>query len=366
LAVNIMKSDLPPPNSERLPALDGVRGLAVMIVLAGHAANRGLLPKVVGLVTASQGVMLFFVLSGFLMTYLYANRPFSGPEVRRYASHRVGRVLPLYFAVVVVCWLFSSGANPLQLYRIDTATFIRDMLFVSDSPVLWTVSVEIQFYLLFLALWWSVRCDQAWAGVVGLMVAGLAAAAMCHAYSLSAEHLPFWLHFFVVGAAIALVWPTLRKRIVTLRQSTAVTASLWLALALAVLLMPPTRNWLQILPPIAPFRDPLTIASTLILFCGALVSAGPFRILAWRPVQWIGDISFAVYLFHLPVIMLLRPLCLSAQGRCDTGSGIAVFALACAVLFVLAAASLYLFERPMRRLIAQWGAPPAVGATRTV
>src|ERR1700726_3367243 len=83
------------------PELDGLRGLAAYLVVLSHVSNKSnLWDTLFGAGGGQIGVMLFFVLSGYLMGVLYLDRPFTFAEVRAYVVRRIGRVLPLFYLVV--------------------------------------------------------------------------------------------------------------------------------------------------------------------------------------------------------------------------------------------------------------------------
>src|SRR6478609_11174341 len=108
--------------SERLPELDGIRALACLLVFFAHAGDfaRHL---GVGQVGGSYGVMLFFVLSGFLMGTLYLDRPWSRDTVIQYAVARFVRIAPIYIVVVLVSYgLYSVW--PGFAYPIDNSNLI--------------------------------------------------------------------------------------------------------------------------------------------------------------------------------------------------------------------------------------------------
>jgi len=86
----------------RIPSLDGLRGLAAYIVVVSHVSNAtGLWDKNFGNGAGQIGVMIFFVLSGFLMGHLYIGREWSLDAVKRFCVSRVARVFPLYLALVI-------------------------------------------------------------------------------------------------------------------------------------------------------------------------------------------------------------------------------------------------------------------------
>ena len=99
--------------SNHIPALDGLRGLAAVVVLVSHVSNQvGLWGGLLGNGGGQIGVMIFFVLSGYLMSFLYLDRPFNLAEVWGYAVHRGARVLPLFYGVVILALLFREIGTP--------------------------------------------------------------------------------------------------------------------------------------------------------------------------------------------------------------------------------------------------------------
>jgi len=98
---------------QRRPELDGLRGVAALIVLLSHVSNKtGLWGGIFGRGGGQIGVMLFFVLSGYLMGMLYLDRPFRRIEVQRYVVHRGARIVPLYYLIVLLSFI-SVGTSGL-------------------------------------------------------------------------------------------------------------------------------------------------------------------------------------------------------------------------------------------------------------
>jgi hypothetical protein len=128
----------------RLPMLDGWRGISILAVIAAHMLPLG--PKWFGLngTSGALGMCLFFTLSGFLITRTLIH----DPSVRNFAIRRVCRIVPL-------AWLFSLIALPIA--RAAPADYPATLLFYANLPPfwltpltahLWTLCVEMQFYLL--------------------------------------------------------------------------------------------------------------------------------------------------------------------------------------------------------------------------
>lgn len=141
--------------------LNTLRGIAAFIVLVTHFSDTtNWLGGVLGGRAGQYGVMLFFMLSGFLMSYLYMKREFNKYNIKKYALARVGRVLPLYFLLVILSYLFQV-TNIEGLYDVySLKMLVSHFLFIEGQDILWTIAPEIQFYLIFLVLWYIVTWRQ--------------------------------------------------------------------------------------------------------------------------------------------------------------------------------------------------------------
>src|SRR5580704_17034654 len=103
-----MPAETPTPEARaHRPELDGLRGLAAYVVVVSHISNESnLWNGLLGRGGGQLGVMLFFVLSGYLMGALYLDRPFRAGEVWAYAVRRIARVVPLFYVVVTLALVF--------------------------------------------------------------------------------------------------------------------------------------------------------------------------------------------------------------------------------------------------------------------
>jgi len=137
-------------------SLDGLRGLAALIVVVVHFAIQTKIgTHVFGYGAGQIGVMIFFVLSGFLMGYLYLDTSPNRPNVLEFFNRRFARVLPLYFLLVLASVAMMHYADHWHywIYEIRDETLWKPLLLVSAPNVLWTVPVECHFYLLFPLIW---------------------------------------------------------------------------------------------------------------------------------------------------------------------------------------------------------------------
>lgn len=125
---------------KRLVSLDGVRGLAFLLVLLAHFSNHYGGPfKGVGKV----GVWLFFVLSAFLLTSYFLHTPskvLSNWEWKNYALRRFCRIVPMYLGAIWIYYLFQ--------YVVTNDNLYSHLFFLDAKGHLWTILVEMKYYLI--------------------------------------------------------------------------------------------------------------------------------------------------------------------------------------------------------------------------
>lgn len=326
----------PAPRPNRIPALDGLRGVAALTVYVSHTANLGWIPGFLGAGNGKMGVGMFFMLSGFLMAWLYAHRPIA--DVRNYAVSRMARIAPLYLAMVLL-----SIAFPQALFPITTPQMIAEHLgFVIGVGVLWTIPVEVQFYCLFVLIWISPR-----RAFPLLVLAQVIAAIAVHQMVPRADlTLPYWLHFFLIGTAFGFIWKRYGEALKEMARPYAKWG--WAVLVIALLATPGLRAAIGI-HRIPQYVDPLMIGALVLLFAGTLLEMGPLKGFNTAWASWLGKVSYGLYLIHFPVISALAGLPLP---------GIVLFVLGLAITLVLAALSFSLFEEPVRRHVTSWLSQP--------
>ena len=171
--------------ANRVAALTGIRAVAALLVVATHAAyTTGKYPRgYVGLVYSRLeiGVPIFFVLSGFLLFRPWVKSAMTGgppPSLRRYARHRVRRIMPAYVVTVLAAYLLyhfrTAGPNPghtwigllrnLTLTQLYTDGYNYAYLHQGLTQM-WSLAVEVSFYvalpaLAYLLLVWV--CRRSW------------------------------------------------------------------------------------------------------------------------------------------------------------------------------------------------------------
>ncbi|RPD87773.1 acyltransferase [Luteimonas sp. 100069] len=340
------------PDSGRAEALDGLRGVAVLIVVLSHFSNNGLLPGP-GLSGAGKsGVYLFFVLSAFLLTAALLRRDPS--ELRNaslwidYALRRVLRIWPLYLVVLIASWWATRTGWAWWRYQIDTPALWRHLTLREGVSVLWSIPVEFTFYfwlppLALIVIWLRGRHAWLWLqAVIFALLVGGAALLWPPAESLPNDvRLGPYAAVFLCGVFAAALDLGIRGR--------PNRAALWAAVGLVALLasllgMPAV--WSKVT---ATAFDAGTGQQAFVfwglVWAGLLLAVlhGPAWLrapFAWAPLRWVGAISFSLYLWHLPVLGGLRASGLVQPGEPWAAMWALIAALAVSALSYLA------LERP--------------------
>jgi peptidoglycan/LPS O-acetylase OafA/YrhL len=289
--------------------LNTIRALAAMIVVLTHFSDvTGWLDKSLGGRAGQYGVMLFFLLSGFLMSYLYFERLFSASNLRRYLCARIGRVTPLYLLVVIGS--FAAYQTGFQgLYDVsNTDALLSHLLFIYGESVLWTIAPEIHFYLLFCIFWVLAGKRR---GLIWLLVVATFIGLFFSNYPRPNGHingLPYDLHlfrslpYFLTGMLLgmyykSLVIPSYLKRHV---------------FVVALLLIPSLYPDFSPVSSDAKMRMWLNLEVLLVMasvfFCLVFLVPDNNIILANKVGDFIGKISYSLYLLHMPVILWLHEL----------------------------------------------------------
>lgn len=361
-----------------IPALDGLRAIAVLLVLLFHAWNDlpgyiqpGQNPYQYPLNYGRTGVHLFFVLSGFLLFLPYARCMFGLgplPSVKNLYRRRVLRVGPAYW----VCLLLLVASAPQVVGGfLDVflhLTFLSNMFpktTFSINGVFWTMAVEVQYYALLPVIGWGLvtlsgRCGPRRA--MGAAIGILFVASLCSTYLVKSARLsrlpvvgslllgeyslPYWLAIFGAGITCSVLYvylTTVRPTALQMTRrrwgNTAMAAGLCIVLGIAFI--PGAYH--------VPCKDIIFgVAYAGILFgvlFGAPVVSGA---LTSRPLRFIGLISYSCYLWHSVVINHFEARLPASMSLSEK------FLLACVLAGPLAIAVSYvsyqLTERPFMNL----------------
>lgn len=340
---------------DRVASLTGVRALAALLVVGTHAAytTGKYTHGYAGLLGSRMeiGVPIFFVLSGFLLYRPWVRATALGrpdPSVRRYTWHRVRRIMPAYVVTVLLAYLVyhfrTAGPNPghnwigllrnLTLTQIYTDNYMFGHLHQGLTQM-WSLAVEVAFYavlplLAYLTLAWL--CRRRWRPV--LLLAGLTVTAAITPAWLTLVHvgdflpdgarlwLPGYLAWFVAGMVLAVL------------EAMGVRCYGFVAIPLALIC------YLIASTPIAgePTTSPAKLSEALVKAAFyaviAALAVAPLalgnrgwyaQLLASRPMVWLGEISYEIFLVHLVLMEVVMVEVLHTPVY--TGSMLGLFAV---------------------------------------
>lgn len=349
----------PPPSRGRFSGLDGLRALAVVLVVVYHLFPGWLLRS--GFV----GVDVFFVISGFLITSLLLRERAAtgGIDLMHFWRRRARRLLPALGAVVTVAatWAWAVGGDVLvHVGRqvVAAATFSYNWVsvgsgsdyFSADTPELfrnlWSLAVEEQFYwawplllpLLLAVRWRWLRAGVALAAAAASAVwmAELVTSGVTRAYFGTDSH-AFGL---LIGVALA-VGLDRPARTARHRAPGAIVGGAALIGLATVAMLPETSD-------AATFPGTLLAASLLsAIVIVAATAPGSWlgAALDCAPLRWIGDRSYGIYLWHWPLLVLVTAT--AGLGTGETPIWVGVLTLILTGSF--AAVSYRWIEQPVRR-----------------
>ncbi|MBT9500749.1 MAG: acyltransferase [Burkholderiaceae bacterium] len=326
-------------------SLDGLRGLAALMVVASHASGLGL-NLVPGLSLAGMGkygVYLFFVLSAYLLSaqwlQAWAQGQVSWSYLGHYLSKRVLRIYPLYALVLLIGLALAPRGLGVPL---DAAAVWRHLTLQEGRDIYWSVPVEFLYYLCIPLLtgWLALR----WPG--GLRVLGvLLVLAVAHALfpaaatPINSSNLGFYLPVFVAGSLCAWWMHATAPRASTAPRLLGVLDMLAL---LALLCSAPAvyhaAGWAR--GPDALHRS--FVAWGLfwgLILVGMLRGLLPYwvRVLQQSPWRACGRWCFGIYLLHMPALYAAKRLPLPETLRAWLGLALAL---------TIAALAYRLIERP--------------------
>jgi peptidoglycan/LPS O-acetylase OafA/YrhL len=378
-------------SSIHVPGLDGVRGLAILLVLFIHLGvmiPETRLERIVftGMSMGWIGVELFFVLSGMLITGILLDTRQDAHHFRNFYVRRVLRIFPLYYALLIFSfYILPHFPHPklANFSRVD-GDEIWYWLFLSNfnmaaaggprhgiMDVTWSLAIEEQFYVVWPLGVYLLGLKRLAVLCLALIATSITLRLAMHFLGYPAITLyvltPLRLDGLCVGALVAVVlrWPGL-TRCGLMRIASATLVSGGLATA-CVMLVSSGLPWDGAVVQTAGF-------ATLALMFGGVVmrtvlNAGTEsildRVMRWPFLKTLGVLSFALYLLHLPLRAVLRDTIMKPElfATFPGGTLVAqlVFYIAAGGLAVVAAwASYHLFEKRFLRF-KEYFAPAETG-----
>jgi peptidoglycan/LPS O-acetylase OafA/YrhL len=306
-------------DARRIPALDGIRGIAIIMVMIAHLEI---------LHGGNFGVDLFFVLSGFLITsiLLQEQRQNGAISISKFYLRRALRLLPALFALVLSVLLFNLLLQPFSKFLLTLNDAWKVILYIWNWELalegigrigghyqgmfghLWSLSVEEQFYLIWPSLLIALLRKSTRVVLLSLFV-GMAAEALMR-YLLSDDGLSLRIYYctlfhsdgLLYGALVAwlLHWGFVPK------EWTKFLLSLAGPIALIVLILVSIPN------PLTHGAAYKGLFSFVNLLSAVLIASAiwcPLKPLRWflemKPLCWVGKISYGLYLWHYPVTIAI-------------------------------------------------------------
>lgn len=351
-------------HAPHIPALDGLRALAIAAVVLYHL-------QVTWLPSGHLGVVMFLVLTGYLVTssLLRSIRQDGSVRLTRFWSRRLARIWPPMALAILVTVVACMAANhilltklkpdlvPSLLFFSNIAAIVRGASYFDNlggtSPLthLWYLGLDAQFCLvwpLVVVLFSRVVKGRTVPRRVTLGLAAASAIAMAALFVPNAD--PTRVYYGpdtrafapLLGAWLAYAWP-LGTRPRPILQKVPVPSAAQLSvlgvaglcgLVAMMLLVPGTSTFL--------YRGGMLLAAlcTVALIASLLDRRTvTTRVLAWRPLVWLGQRAFGIYLWHFPLFQLVHAT--------DAATPVWVVVLATAASVALAQLSLTLVERPI-------------------
>jgi peptidoglycan/LPS O-acetylase OafA/YrhL len=344
-----------------LPALDGLRALAVIFVIAYHLG-------IPGFTGGLLGVGVFFTLSGFLITSLLlgSRERTGGFELQTFWLRRARRLLPAMALVLVTTLLAAAVATPDNLGQytrqaLSALFYVNNWYTISSShsyfdhfagpgPLghLWSLSIEEQFYLIWPVLLVLMYRLLKRRGAVALATVALAVGSFYLLHALAHPGLDTTRAYegtdtraggLLLGAALAFYWPA-RKHTVGEQTRTWIDVLGIAGVVLMVRLVTQTADGSMSLYSSGILL--VTLATAAVLVAAVTTQTLVASLLGQAPLRWIGERSYGIYLWHMPVVAFL-------PAAVRNGSHLFSSILVIAATVALASLSWTVIEDPIRR-----------------
>lgn len=372
-----MGAGTPRISARQVPALDGVRGIAILIVLLHHFES--ILPGsnlAVNLLKATfymgwSGVDLFFVLSGFLITGILVDTKQAKNYFSSFYARRVLRICPLYYSVLTFMVFMARAINrpaldnimPLRsdqiyyfFYLNNWWVLLKDKWHANIIGHFWSLAVEEQFYLLWPMCVWLIPTRLVLrVSLIGCALAFILRIALVTAYgpSHAIDQNTFTrMDALLAGACCAMV---VRSESLIATVKAWLTPAMWTAAAgvLAIDFLAGELWQAGVYMETAGFSL-LSLGFSALVLRAYLEQGRPSmaqKIFTSAPLRAMGKYSYGIYVWHVPILWITMPFVPGAFGVGVNPLSSALFFVGLiGFSFAVAAVSYDLFESPFLRL----------------
>ncbi|CAN1568847.1 COG1835 Predicted acyltransferases [Caulobacteraceae bacterium] len=353
-----------------MPGLDGLRAISILIVVIAHVGFENLIP-------GGLGVTVFFFVSGFLITRILVaeqNQHAGAIDLPGFYLRRFLRLAPALLVFLLGSWLMllpfgvkvdAGHVAAALFYFINYYDVVREWFGWSERTIpwghLWSLAVEEHFYLLFpaaLALFGKTHQAR-----VRLVIISIVVCALWRAYAVLGLGLPHEHTYYTTDSRLEnIAWGCLLAILLDGAPRTRARLAWlvgwhWVVLALGAILA--TLVYRDEV-----FRETLRYSiqgAALFLLVLNLYALRSLRfsidLLELKPMRWIGRLSYSLYLWHVPIIWIVREVMLGDANSLERLSPLGMV-IAVALSFACACASYYAVERPLFGLRKRFGGKP--------
>jgi peptidoglycan/LPS O-acetylase OafA/YrhL len=348
---------------------DGLRAIAAMIVVLPHCAGLFSYWQAPSLMMrlalracdyGHLGVQIFFVLSGFVIAYTLRDQKLGLGYIGKFLLRRSIRLDPPYWAAIVFYigyLLLQAMAGHQQPHLPGPAQVVAHLFYLQNilrygdiNVVFWTLCIEIQFYLVFCLLLWGIQSVHEGKKLIFMLAFVVSLAWPMHLLGGMRMHtwfVPYW-YAFLVGA---IVWWTVEGKIRPMGGYASIAALIAIAAV---------RRDVEV----------LVVAVTAGAIMAASYRDNLYHWLNMGPIQFLGKLSYCIYLVHVPVVGVVLAFQVRLAPRVEVVSFVlllVIWALSVGVAYVMHVA----VEVPALRLskrLKNWGVvgsenkPPGEGA----